>query len=574
MSYQLQTLPHADALSIGDDELRQRIEDLLETQSQHFRKLWMYYRNPMQPRTVLRDEQGSDRPYRQAQEWGLPSRVTGVRSLSQEPLAFCDAAEGVARKEVVIENDIAWRVDTMVDFLFGKSITIGSLCENPTKQQQIEHLLRQILHQSGGEAFLQQLALLGAVYGFVDVLVKFDSSKLNDSDPSRDESDPRASRKGSGEVRGSSPSDGESAPSNSSSTDPGAGNLPPQDANLTRIARCIRLEVVEPARALPVLSDFDWTSVQAYVQVHRVPRRKDSPRKSRRVGFFKRLFSNHVMRDVNGIAQDDDHTIITELLTPHAWQRYEDETLVDHGRNSLGEIPLVHIQNIAVPFQYPGTSDVEQLVPLQDELNTRLSDRANRITMQAFKMYLAKGMDDVSELQIAPGRLITTESTSAEIIEFGGDTTSGSEDQHITELREAMDKVSGVTPIAAGAIRGRIGNLTSAAALRVTMMSLLAKTERKRTTYGQGLQRMCELALKWLDLAGLFSTTPDERKVEIRWQGLLPDSQMDRLREAQIKRGLGISAQTVLSELGYEPSPSIPSPGTPPIPSPGTPGEG
>jgi hypothetical protein len=39
--------------------------------------------------------------------------------------------------------------------------------------------------------------------------------------------------------------------------------------------------------------------------------------------------------------------------------------------------------------------------------------------------------------------------------------------------------------------------------------------------------------------------------VEIRWQGLLPDSQIDRLREAQIKRNLGVPSATVLSELGY-----------------------
>jgi len=83
------------------------------------------------------------------------------------------------------------------------------------------------------------------------------------------------------------------------------------------------------------------------------------------------------------------------------------------------------------------------------------------------------------------------------------------------------------------------------------MMSLLAKTERKRTTYGQALERMCELALAWLDRAGLFSTTPDERRVEIRWPTLLPDSEMDRLREAQLKQSLGVGSDTLLRELGY-----------------------
>ena len=121
----------------------------------------------------------------------------------------------------------------------------------------------------------------------------------------------------------------------------------------------------------------------------------------------------------------------------------------------------------------------------------------------------------------------------------------------ITEVRESLDKVSAVTPIAAGAIKGRIGRLTSAAALRVTMLALLAKTERKRTTYGAGIARMCELALAWLDHAGLFPTTPDERRIELSWPSPLPDSDEERLSVAQAKLRVGIAPEVVLRELGY-----------------------
>jgi hypothetical protein len=113
-----------------------------------------------------------------------------------------------------------------------------------------------------------------------------------------------------------------------------------------------------------------------------------------------------------------------------------------------------------------------------------------------------------------------------------------------------------VTPIAAGAIRNRIGNLTSAAALRVTLMALLAKTERKRSIFGDAIARMCELSLAWLDRAGVFHTTPDERRVEVRWPNLLPDSELEQLRQAQIKRDLGVPQDILLRELGYESSPA------------------
>ncbi len=547
-------------LPISNDELRERIiETLLNSQAQHYRRLWMYYRNPMHPRAALCDQQGSDRPYRQAQEWGLPSSVTGVRALSQEPLGPCDLVDGVARKEVVIENDIAWRIDTMVDFLFGKPISIGSLSSDPDRRAQIEAVLAQIIQHHGGDVFFQQLALLGAVYGFVDVLVKFDASQLNSqNDSHRDVDTTRASLKGSETLSVSSllPS-AESAPDDASSSDQNASHFPSHDDAISRITRCIRLEVVEPARTLPVLSEMDWREVRAYVQVYRVSRKSvqkpPEPRSGAKSGWLQRIFSQlATVRSTVGLSREQDEcTTITEILTSDSWKRYQDGKLIDQGANSLGQIPLVHIQNIAVPFQYSGTSDVEQLIPLQDELNTRLSDRANRITRQSFKMYLGKGIDGFNELPVAPGRMWVTDNSAADVVEFGGEASSPSEDQHITELREAMDKTSGVTPIAAGAIRGRIGNLTSAAALRVTMMSLLAKTERKRVTYGAAIQRMCELALEWLDRAGLFNTEPQERKVEVRWQGLLPDSQIDRLREAQVKQSLGIPSDVILTELGY-----------------------
>jgi hypothetical protein len=166
-------------------------------------------------------------------------------------------------------------------------------------------------------------------------------------------------------------------------------------------------------------------------------------------------------------------------------------------------------------------------------------------------MYLGKGIENFTSLPVAPGRMWMTDNDAADVIEFGGDATSPSEDRHIVELREALDKTSGVTPIAAGAIKGRIGRLTSGAALRVTLMALLAKTERKRTAYGRAIEQMCELSLAWLDRAGLFRTSPDERRFAIHWPSPLPVNEGERLEEARLKRDLGIPQETVLREIGY-----------------------
>lgn len=551
--------------------LSERIDRLVNVERPRYRRLWSYYRNPMRLCADLGGDESdsSSRPYRQAQEWGLPSRITGALPGGDPAcLRACDLG---TRKEVVIENDIAWRVDTMVDFLFGKPLVITSSAPDASRRETIGQLLRLILAESGGILFLQQLALMGAIYGFVDVLVKLDPACAQppracstqdlgqppESRPNRSGGD--ADRAAVDETAGPASGLDEGCPSCSSKENPGASHPSLEASPLARLARMVRLEVVEPARALPFLSMQDWRLLVAYGQCIDVPRTASAGRNGAplpRMSWFERLRratgrANGMQISAMRASDTDSFKRLIEIITPAAWRRYEDGKLVGQGINSLGALPLVHIQNTAVPFEYPGASEVEPLIPLQDELNTRLSDRAHRITMQSFKMYLGKGVEDFNSLPVAPGRMWMTDNESADVREFGGDAACPSEEAHIAELREAIDKTSGVSPIAAGAIKGRIGRLTSAAALRVTMQALLARTEKKRTTYGGGIARLCELALAWLDRAGLFQTTPEERRIEINWPSPLPANELEKLQEAQVKSNLGVPHDIILRELGY-----------------------
>jgi hypothetical protein len=374
------------------DQLAQRVEHLLTTARQRYRRLWAYYRNPMRFVGAPCGGDGAlnDRPYRQAQEWGLPSRITGTRSGCEVNSAT--PIDQVARKEVVIENDIGWRVETMIDYLFGKPIVIDSAAPAPDRRAIISELLRLILAHNGGILFLQQLALLGSVYGFVDVLVKLDcdAPPLPGACAPRDLGHPPACDP---ETSNDEPASPAPASDGASDVTPAASTSPSHAAPLARLAGMVRLEVVEPARALPFLSGDDYRVVDAYAQCTvttnaacdaqpTMPRRTWTDR-------FRRMFSQlAAVRSTAGSHLPDAVTI--DLLTPTTWSRYENGKLLAHGENSLGLLPLVHIQNTAVPFEYSGASDVEPLIPLQDELNTRLCDRAHRLTMQSFRMYLGK----------------------------------------------------------------------------------------------------------------------------------------------------------------------------------------
>jgi hypothetical protein len=167
-------------------------------------------------------------------------------------------------------------------------------------------------------------------------------------------------------------------------------------------------------------------------------------------------------------------------------------------------------------------------------------------------MYLGKGIDDFLERPVGPGQMWATQNLDASIEDFGSDSGSPSEDAHIDQVRQAMDKVSGVTPVAAGLIRDNIGNLTSATALRVLLSGLLAKNARKQLTYAAGLQRITELALHWLNIVGVLPTAPEDRRIELHWPNPLPIDEGEKLRNAQIKAQLGVPTERLLVELGYD----------------------
>lgn len=504
----------------GDGQLEaDYIEWLVDEQSVdirgHFERFWEYYANPRieMTGTGARNQKvtESGRCYVQAQEYGLPVRITGLIHSGQAGVFGAQSARDVQRKEVVIENDIAWRINAAVDFLFGKPISFVSKSPNGQKSTEIETILKALFAANGAIGFFQDMAVLGSVYGFVDCFVRPGEEIL------------------------------ESISSSTQTHSPAFGKTRTIE-DVLKLAQRIELELIEAPRALPVLDENDYKKTRYYVQ-HFYQKQNSLSKKN---SFISRILSGS--KRSNNSRQT---TTVTEITSAEAWQRYEDKQLVAEGELPWGFLPVIHIQNIAQPYYYEGLSDVEPLIPLQDELNTRLSDRASRITFQSFKMYLGKGIEGFEDKPVSPGRMWYTDNPEATIEEFGGDNPTPSEGLHIAEIREALDKTSGVTPVVAGVIKNKLGNLTSAVALRLTLMGMLSKNDRKRFTYSEGLKEICRMVLSILDTANIYKTTETDREVDIVFPSPLPENVMEKLKEAQIKKELGVSTEQVLRELGY-----------------------
>ena len=485
----------------------------------HFGRLWDYYQNQMYEGSSVAGFDGrsneSSRNYVQGQEYGLPARITGVVYSGSGGVTSGRSVSDIQRKEVVIDNDITWRINAMVDFLFGKGVNFVSKSPEAGKRREIERIIKSVFAANGGVGFLQDMAVLGSVYGFVDCLVR----------PGEDVLLKKQHSNGSG---------------NSSSRQFISSNT--SFESILQSASSVGLELIEAPRALPVLDENDYRKIDYYVQ--NFYQQKNSV--SSEGGFLSRLPGGSAK------SSSRERSMVTEVIGPRLWQKYENRELVYEEVNPFGFVPVVHIQNIAQPYYYEGLSDVEQLVGLQDELNTRLSDRASRITFQSFKMYLAKGIDGFHNKPVSPGRMWSTDNLDATIDEFGGDSAAPSESMHIGEIREAMDKVSGVTPVVAGVLKNKIGNLTSGVALKMTFMGMLSKTARKQHTYGEGIKQIVRMVLGLLDECGVYSTSAEEREIDVLFPSPLPENMTERLKDAQMKKELGVPQEQVLGELGYE----------------------
>jgi Phage portal protein, SPP1 Gp6-like len=463
-----------------------------------FERLWAYYRNPvtLSPQTGQRSL---------AQEEGLPERL---RLPGRQP------HDDRSSREIVIENDIAWRVQALVDFMFGKPVRFTSLAGHRHLRTIIEQVLDAVLEANGGIRLLQDLALLGSVHGSVDLLVRPDSVPASCPASSRGESSA-------------------AAPSNPSALE-----------RILARASQLRIETIEAPRSIPLVNPHDYRRLDAYLI-----RCEHELSEVESGGFMERVFSKALGRSTPTHTRARAEYLEVFSATHH--QAYLDgELLVDESL-ALGRLPIVHIQNLSQPYVYEGLSEVEPLIPLQDELNTRLSDRAHRVTMQSFQMYLGKGIEGFSERPVGPGQMWTTDNSEASIEAFGGDASSPSEESHIREIREALDKTSAVSPLAAGLLRAKVGNLSSENALQITLLGLLTKTERKRITYGRGLAELAELILHTLDQAGVLRTEASDRRVQVVWPNPLPDDASRRLADAKLKVELGVPREQVLAELGY-----------------------
>lgn len=206
--------------------------------------------------------------------------------------------------------------------------------------------------------------------------------------------------------------------------------------------------------------------------------------------------------------------------------------------------PIVDCQNLPAPGEFWGQSDLEDdVIEIIRAINFIASNTARIIRFHAHPKTWGRGFM-AKDLRIGVDETIILPGENAELRNLEMQSDLASSLRYLDTLRQALHEISRVPEVATGNL-DRAGSL-SGVALQILYQPLLEKTGTKRLLYGDML---VELNRRLLAIGGY----GDDLHTTLHWQEVLPQDQMQERQAALIDMQLGVSQDTLLQRLGYDP---------------------
>jgi hypothetical protein len=237
-----------------------------------------------------------------------------------------------------------------------------------------------------------------------------------------------------------------------------------------------------------------------------------------------------------------------ECWTPTGYRLVVGERVVREGPNPYGFIPFVHVANLQPPNSFWGESDLTHLIPLNRELDERMSDQADLIRYHADPPIVFRGIEEHSDLPVGPGTVWDLpRDADVALLEWRGNAPAVQD--HIDRVLRAIYDVS-ETPRTSF---GDSGRLLSGVALETELQPLVHRTLRKRVGWTAAL-RACARAMLLLTVRfGLGGTGEGlgAEQIQVVWPQMLPrDDDADVQRNLTLVQAGLRSYHTAMAELG------------------------
>lgn len=202
-----------------------------------------------------------------------------------------------------------------------------------------------------------------------------------------------------------------------------------------------------------------------------------------------------VVRNVWG-KETKEKKVFKQVWTREEIVEYEGEEVINSYENTYKTIPFVQIKNIALPGKDYGRSDLEDIIPLNVELNMKNSDVSEIIDYHSAPTTVLFGANG-KNIEKSARKMWSGLPKDARIenLRMEGDLTATN--TYLEKLKMAMCEVGGVPEKALGGSQS-ISN-TSGVALQFVNGPLIEKTNMKRSLTEDGLEKVNKLII----LAGI-----------------------------------------------------------------------
>lgn len=261
----------------------------------------------------------------------------------------------------------------------------------------------------------------------------------------------------------------------------------------------------------------------------------------------------------------------TEIITDDMVEQYINDELIDQYQNAIGTIPVVHIPNTSISSSPWGQSDIWDIIPLNRELNEKMTEVSDIINYHAAPVTIITGAK-AAQLERGPKKVWAGLPKDANVfnLESRGEMSGALE--YIQFLKRSMHEITGVPETALGQMQP-ISN-TSGVALAIQYQPMMNRYNMKKVHFTKGLERVNEIIIRtaavfepqMLVYDPLSSAMPEPDQLpqldpmdpltyqtQIHWPEPLPVDVLIKLNEVQSKMALGLeSKRGALKILGEE----------------------
>lgn len=207
--------------------------------------------------------------------------------------------------------------------------------------------------------------------------------------------------------------------------------------------------------------------------------------------------------------------------------------------------PVFHCQNLPSPNEFYGTPDLTpDLIHINDRITFTASNNARILRLHAHPKTWGRGFM-ADQMSMAPDEVTVIADPAGLLQNLEMTSDLGSSMTWYDKMTDAMFEAARVPMIALGKLDG-IGSAPSGVALQIEYTPIVQKTQTKQMLYGE---LFADLNKRLLELGGF-----GDWEVETEWPEMLPQDPAGEAATAVIYKELGVSTETVLDRLGFDPA--------------------